>query len=138
MAGQGRSVQRPHCPVDCRLPDVGQPPLGPALAAFPAEDRHGARAARGDQVRREGAEVSEYRDPTATMVAFASPTPEVAVNGPVVHILTTTGDENYTCVYTISVTFTDGSKHDQRGQTDPPAKCQACVSASWNLAKAIA
>ena len=39
---------------------------------------------------------------TATLVAFASPTPEVAVNGPVVNILTSTGDENYTCVYTIS------------------------------------
>ena len=74
---------------------------------------------------------------TATLVALASPTPEVAVNGPVVNILTSTGDENYTCVYTISVTFTDGSKHDQRGQTDPPAKCQDCVSASWNLGKAI-
>ena len=74
---------------------------------------------------------------TPTLVAFASPTPEVAVNGPVVNILTSTGDENCTCVYTISVTFTDGSKHDQRGQIDPPAKCQDCVSASWNLGKAI-
>ena len=74
---------------------------------------------------------------TATLVALASPTPEVAVNGPVVNILTSTGDENYTCVYTISVTFIDGSKHEQRGQTDPPAKCQDCVSASWNLGKAI-
>ena len=49
----------PHSSVDCRLPDVGQPPLGPALAAFPAEDRYGPRAARGDQVRREGAEPVE-------------------------------------------------------------------------------
>ena len=38
---------------------VREPPFGPALAAVPAQARHGARAARGDQVRREGAEMNE-------------------------------------------------------------------------------
>ena len=41
------------------LPDVRQPSLRPALAAVPAQARHGPRAARGDQVRREGAELVE-------------------------------------------------------------------------------
>ena len=38
---------------------VREYPPGPALAAVPAQDRQGARATRGDQVRREGAELVE-------------------------------------------------------------------------------
>ena len=75
---------------------------------------------------------------TATMAAFALPQAEVVVAGQVVNLLTTTGDENSHCVYTISVTFTDGSKHEQRGETDPAAECMKCVAASWNLGKTIA
>ena len=44
---------------DALRSDVGEPAFGSTLAAALAPARHGARAARGDQVRREGAELVE-------------------------------------------------------------------------------
>ena len=59
VARQGGDPARSG-PVRDRVPAVvRQSPRRSALAAVPAQDRQGARATRGDQVRREGAELVE-------------------------------------------------------------------------------
>ena len=59
VARQGGNPARPGPVRDRDRPIVRQPPRRSSLAAVPAQDRQGARAARGDQVRREGAELVE-------------------------------------------------------------------------------
>lgn len=61
--------------------------------------------------------------------------PEVSGNAVIVR--TNTGETQYTCNYTVTAFFTDGTKATRSGQTDPVVKSSNHAAATLDFGKAV-